>query len=868
MKKFLTLILSLIFAASIGLCVACSCGDFPTISGSEQSALQLETARKTLAVGETFDIKVSGVNGETPTFSSNAESVATVDASGKVSAVSVGNATVTVSLGGQSKNCYIEVIAETNIPVLRLNNVAYKDGQYLLPMGLGDEYSLSVSVLFKGATVDGEINYVSSDKTVATVDNSGDIRAIGAGVATIEVSATYNGRYKDETRTAITVRVSDVSWNISMYDGPLYGISEYKGVTYKHSIDDVSATLTVDNKEYGFDDITVTAGEGGYVEVSGKVITAKKAGRTYVEFSREIDGEKYYTYRYITVNRIDIDMNEDFGFIGYIDKYDGAGKSHSDDEEVRNETWDNDEQVWNLGFSAEIGDLINEIEDLTINGRPVVIKNYDKETYELTFAKSDVRKLDENVKVSGSFESDIATHTFSAYYFDYYLKTADDFTDKFYTEYFDDSEHGGRAWDYYNYIVAEDIDGGTVTNDENWFNRYDGTIDGNGHIIRNLKIDGTGKPSYGLIETIAGNYDRNGGGMTIKDIAFVNMDATRAFIAYTANGITLENVYISGVTGWGELFEEVNEHETLKTVTLKNVILNFTPNPKGNTDAFGIYCTDYGDMSEYISATNVINIATLERKGATFFETYADGLPEEWQGSGFTVDGEGLKFHGKLILASGTIPLTSAYDMTYVYTTNTSSEFVLQNDIDGGTVSGGGTFEGTLDGGGHVLGNVIDAGEWGIMGFAADGATLKDIAIVNLTDSNANLLSYSANDVTVTNAYIGGTCYYHDIFEEVKGTVTLKNVILDCYCVRDGYALGKAGESGADKVIYENVITLDKNDKGAHAGSEYGGTLMTYDEFFSAYGAGLPEEWKNSGFTVDSEGLKFHGALVVERPSV
>ena len=70
MKKFLIIVLSLLFLICTGLTAACSgsCSnetepdkEFPDVPAAEAEIMQLTIASKTIAVGDTFTIKVLGV---------------------------------------------------------------------------------------------------------------------------------------------------------------------------------------------------------------------------------------------------------------------------------------------------------------------------------------------------------------------------------------------------------------------------------------------------------------------------------------------------------------------------------------------------------------------------------------------------------------------------------------------------------------------------------------------------------------------------------------------------------------------------------------------------------------------------------------
>lgn len=113
------------------------------------------------------------------TFKSADTAVATVDADGKVSGVSVGNATIKVIVGNLSKSIKVQV----NQPVT---------GIYVYPgsqeMEAGEELKLEVSVYPDDAT-NKEYELVSSDSTVASVTADGTVKALKKGDAKITAKA-------------------------------------------------------------------------------------------------------------------------------------------------------------------------------------------------------------------------------------------------------------------------------------------------------------------------------------------------------------------------------------------------------------------------------------------------------------------------------------------------------------------------------------------------------------------------------------------------------------------------------------------------------------------------------------------------------
>ena len=261
-------------------------------------------------------------------------------------------------------------------------------------------------------------------------------------------------------------------------------------------------------------------------------------------------------------------------------------------------------------------------------------QGYNAETHRITFS-SDLLKTRINNATSGkavyplTIEGANAVYTAKVEIFGYryalrVIETASDMAN-FDTGFFDNTENGGGQYDYYNYVIANDITGGAVSYEASVYNLYSGTIDGRGHVIENLDLSGA---PFGLINYKAGN------GAVIKNIALKNATGCpRNMLCYYADGVTLQNVYVSGSCGYTDLFETVQSGGLSAT----NIILNFT---KASTGAQGGLWCDGVDAT----VTNRINWT------GNCFGTYAGGLPAAWDDSGFTVENDGLYFYGTKIL--------------------------------------------------------------------------------------------------------------------------------------------------------------------------------------------------------------------------
>ncbi len=142
------------------------------------------------------------------TWSSSDESVATVDASGKVTAVSEGTATITASsvAGEESATCEVTVTAP-EVPVtgvtLDTNEVSVDENKTV---------TLKATISPDNSTI-RTVTWTSSDEGVATVDENGVVTGVSEGSATITASAGGKSASCVVTVNAAVIPVTSITLN-------------------------------------------------------------------------------------------------------------------------------------------------------------------------------------------------------------------------------------------------------------------------------------------------------------------------------------------------------------------------------------------------------------------------------------------------------------------------------------------------------------------------------------------------------------------------------------------------------------------------------------------------------------------------------
>jgi len=145
-------------------------------------------------VTNTLDQNGASIGGATIIFSSDNSSIATVDNMGIITAVSAGIATITAqaTLNGTivTGNSVVNVSNTIVTPIIAGVTIS----PALLNVLTGSTQQLTaIPIDHNGAVISGAtITFSSSDKSIATVDNTGLVTAVSAGIVTISSKAVFN----------------------------------------------------------------------------------------------------------------------------------------------------------------------------------------------------------------------------------------------------------------------------------------------------------------------------------------------------------------------------------------------------------------------------------------------------------------------------------------------------------------------------------------------------------------------------------------------------------------------------------------------------------------------------------------------------
>lgn len=236
--------------------------------GAGVDKITLDKSELTLKKGEsaslTATVSPADATDKSLKWGTSDSSVATVDADGKVTAVSSGEATIFVAStdGGYTAYCNVKV----HTPVTSIN---VNPGEYTLE-SIGSSFTVEPVVYPEDAT-DKSVTWASSDPKVATVSSDGSVTAVGPGAAVI-TATTVDGSLSSKCVVTVNSPAQHISLNKS-------SLSVVEGSTGK-----LTATIYPSNSTQNV--LSWTSSDSNVVSVDQQGnITGVKAGTATITVS-------------------------------------------------------------------------------------------------------------------------------------------------------------------------------------------------------------------------------------------------------------------------------------------------------------------------------------------------------------------------------------------------------------------------------------------------------------------------------------------------------------------------------------------------------------------------------------------------------
>ncbi len=214
MKKILCGVLATVM---LGMCCTACNNKTPDASSSgsgttstESNGIEFVNNHIELEIGQTTQLEVTTAKKNAFVMWTMVDtSIATVDETGIVTAVAVGETTCLAESGGQTAVCSIKVTEKSATPLLSVK-IGYKDPE--VSLYIGKTLDLALDVELGGEDVTGAtFAYSVTDPQIATIEN-GVVMPKAIGETTATITATYEGQTATQV---ITIKVENLPKAIS-----------------------------------------------------------------------------------------------------------------------------------------------------------------------------------------------------------------------------------------------------------------------------------------------------------------------------------------------------------------------------------------------------------------------------------------------------------------------------------------------------------------------------------------------------------------------------------------------------------------------------------------------------------------------------
>ncbi len=582
-KKLLLAVLSTFMLFGLTMGIGCDCGDSGSQGGGVDfpstpvvAEVSLSTTSVKMIVGDYFTVtaytnKAPGLSVE---FSSEDESIATIDKFGLIEAVNKGTTNIVAKYGDVTKKCAVTVDFDESVP--EIIDLAAFNKEYVLYKG--DSLTFQPAIKYRGRIyTDGQFNFVSTDDSIVAFDGYTLTAQDKVNVANCYIEGSWRGFDASNAQTLrkdFSVKVMTEAY-ISLQGTSedfieLYTHASFDGVNYKNTNTFVPEFYAegnkIENVEFNYE-----LSDDSIIDFTGDSVSAKFYGEVEINVSCEYEGIEYVKTFSINVLRPVADYQAKL-----INFSTGLGTFKDAQDNYKEKT------IANKIYGTDDVVIIEASQD----GKPLIVQ--DNKVLGIKGLKDDA--LNTVVTIGTSTE----IYNVELLVYGLYIKTAEDLAYfSLYPEYVD------------YYYLANDIDAsnfsmpqyGTGPYGSERKNGLMGVFEGNGHVIKNFTANTRG---------IFGSL--NGG--TIQNVAFVNTK--------------LSGYYPCLIAHWEE-----------GTSTIKNMYVHFDDIPKKGgglfQQKFSLNSVHENVVVEYaIAPEDVLNRVTTYNDNSANISTFAPQRAQTW----------------------------------------------------------------------------------------------------------------------------------------------------------------------------------------------------------------------------------------------
>ncbi len=197
-KKTMPRVMALLLAFAM---VCTSIISMPT-NAEAAAKVKLSATKQTMYVGGSFTLKVKNPKGKKATYKTSDKKVATVNKKGKVTAKSVGKATISVTVKGIKKAAECTVTVKQGVKSIQTASQVYVQKGKSLKLN----YGVTPSNVDKKAK---KMTFKTSKKKIATVDKKGTIKGKKPGKAKITMQSA-GGSAKATVKVSVVKKLTAV----------------------------------------------------------------------------------------------------------------------------------------------------------------------------------------------------------------------------------------------------------------------------------------------------------------------------------------------------------------------------------------------------------------------------------------------------------------------------------------------------------------------------------------------------------------------------------------------------------------------------------------------------------------------------------